>query len=224
MRHLPLALIFATLCLTGCSSESAKIRREFQEYCPKPDWWEKVSIERVQIDNFEQLSEYWKRKTRSARQFFKAAYRAILDHPLDQDLVVHALRWMPIADYYYPYNTKMLEFALSRYFSYDQSLANYSGKKGDMIGGIVQELIRRYLDSENHAGTINLAERLLRERRGDVNDHILEMIALGYAKALHKSAKTRKAIGVLRQAIKEYEGSWEKQLQARLDAYRGNVK
>ncbi len=170
--------MLATLPVIGCSSESNESGRAFQQACPKPDWWDEVSIERVQIENLDQLSEYWKRKTRSARKFFKAAYQAILDHSLDQDLVVHALKWMPVADYHYPHTTKMLEFAVNRYFYYDRPLADYSGKKGDMIGGIVQELIRRYNDSERYDVTVKLVERLLSKRRGDVNDHMLELISL----------------------------------------------
>ena len=123
---------------------------------------------------------------------------------------------MPIADYHYPHNTKMLEFAVNRYFSYDRPLANYSGKKGDMIGGIVQELIRRYNDSERYDVTVKLAERLLSERRGDVNDHMLELISLAYAEALHQRGMTEKAIGVLKKAVKEYQGSWERKLRNRL--------
>ena len=216
MRRLALSLMLATLPVSGCSSEPNEFCRAFQQACPKPDWWDEVSIERVQIDNFDQLSDYWKRKTRSARKFFKAAYQAILDHPIDQDLVVHALKWMPIADYHYPHTTKMLEFAVNRYFYYDRPLADYSGKKGDMIGGIVQELIRRYNDNERYDVAIKLAERLLSERRGDVNDHILELISLAYAEALHQRGLTEKAIGVLKKAVKEYEGSWEKKLRVRL--------
>ncbi len=216
MRHLAISLMLATLPLSGCSSKSNEISQAFQQSCPKPDWWDEVSIERVQIDNLDQLSEYWKRKTRSARKFFKAAYQAILDHSDDQDLVVHALKWMPIADYHYPHNTEMLEFAVNRYFFYDRPLANYSGKKGDMIGGIVQELIRRYNDSERYDVTVKLVERLLSERRGDVNDHMLELISLTHAEAFHQRGMTEKAIGVLKKAVKEYDGSWEKRLRARL--------
>ena len=73
MRHLAISLMLATLPLSGCSSKSNEISQAFQQSCPKPDWWDEVSIERVQIDNLDQLSEYWKRKTRSARKFFKAA-------------------------------------------------------------------------------------------------------------------------------------------------------
>jgi len=216
MRRFALYLLLATLPLCGCSSESNELSRAFQQACPKPDWWDEVSIERVQIDNLEQLSDYWKHKNRSARKFFKAAYQAVLDHSRDPDLVVHALKWMPIADYYYPHNTRMLEFAVHRYFSYDRPLANYSGKKGDMIGGIVQELIRRYNDSERYDVTVKLVERLLSERRGDVNDHMLELISLALAEAFHERGMTEKAVGVLKTAIKEYEGSWEKRLRNRL--------
>ena len=59
MRHLALPLMLATLPVSGCSSESNEIGRAFQEACPKPDWWDEVSIERVQIDNLDQLSDYW---------------------------------------------------------------------------------------------------------------------------------------------------------------------
>ncbi len=213
-----MSLMLATLPVSGCSSEPNEFCRAFQQACPKPDWWDEVSIERVQIENFDQLSDYWKRKTRSARKFFKAAYQAILDHSGDQDLVVHALRWMSIADYHYPHNTKMLEFVFNRYFyySFDRPLANTSGKKGDMIGGIVQELIRRYNDSERYDVTVKLVERLLSERRGDVNDHMLELISLIHAEAFHQRGMTEKAIGVLKKAVKEHDGSLENKIRARL--------
>ncbi len=41
-------------------------------------------------------------------------------------------------------------------------------------------------------------------------------LTLSYAEALHQRGMTEKAIGVLKKAVKEHDGSLEKRLRARL--------
>ena len=69
--------------------------------------------------------------------------------------------------------------------------------------------------------TIGLIERLLNERESEVNDHILELLHLEYAEALHGLNRTDEAVRTLETAVEKYDGSWEKRLNESIAHYQG---
>ncbi|GIX49283.1 MAG: hypothetical protein KatS3mg131_3494 [Candidatus Tectimicrobiota bacterium] len=198
---------------------AAAIREAFLRCCPRPAWWQHESIRGVAINSYDDLLAYWQNKSRSKRQFFKAAYQAILDHPQDTDLVVTAIKLMPYGDSSYPHLRQLLEFAVAHYFHYRQPLANYGGMAGDTIAGIVEDLARIYLGQGEPERAVALIERLLKERGKEINDHMLELLALVHAQALSRAGRQAEAIAVLQHAIDAYHGDWEKQLRESLARY-----
>ena len=195
----------------------SKLRAEFQQQCPRPRWWDRVQVPKVRT--YSELLAYWQRKDRSPEQFFKAAYQAIVDYPLDTDLVVLAVNLMPSGNPTYFQLDALGEFALNRYFWYQTPLANYLGKPGDTVAGIVEDLARIYNGRQQYDHTITLIDRLLAERERDINDQMLELLSMQLADALHKSGRVEEARAVLRRAIDTYHGDWEARLTTQLASY-----
>lgn len=215
------SLLFA-LCIfipTGAvgadtSLEAEKARQEFESRCPKPGWWDRIDVSGVRIDTYDDLLGYWQNNERTRSQFFKAAYQAILDYPLDADIVATAVKLMNYTAGY-GHRVELQEYGVEKYFYYSSAY----GRAGDNTAGIVENLAKHYNNALQYDRTVSLIERLLNERGHEINDHLLELISLKYAEALHKENRTDKAISVLQDAITRYNGSWEKQLQSVLSQY-----
>ncbi len=92
---LALMILAFAFVISGCSSKEDEASDKFQAASPQPDWWDDVSTEGVTINTYDDLLTYWQNKERTNNQFFKAAYQAILDHPLNDDIVVNAINLMP---------------------------------------------------------------------------------------------------------------------------------
>ena len=216
-------VVIITAILISCSSEEKRqadsIRAAFEAAAPQPDWWERVSTD-VEILTYDDLLTYWQNDDRSKNQFFKAAYQAVLDYPLDTDLVVNAISLLPHGDSAYPYTTDMLEFAIAHYFDYQRPLNNYLGKRGDTVAGIARKLARLYNSAGDYDYTIELVERLLDARETEINDQLLELLSLTYAEALYQSGREDDAVAALQAAIQKYNGDWEARLNESLAAYR----
>jgi len=215
-----LAVVLATACNVVDWNKTQEYRQSFQEAAPQPEWWDRVSTDDVKIRSYDDLLSYWQDRERSDIQFFKAAYQAILYHPLDDDLVVNAVNLLPHGDSAYPYTTTMLEFVLERHFYYQRPLSKYLGKSGDTIAGIARKLAVTYNNIGDYASTIELVERLLDEREFEVNDQLLELLSLDYAEALYEYGQADEAVAVLETAIDKYDGDWEKRLGEKLSLYR----
>ncbi len=116
----------------------------------------------------------------------------------------------------------MLEFAVNNYFDYDRPLAQYGGKTGDAIGGIVEDLTGIYNGQNKYQESIELINRVIEKRENEINDHLLELLSLKLAEAYYETGNKEEAIGTLSKAIKKYNGSWEKKLSEQLDKYKKN--
>jgi hypothetical protein len=195
-------------------------REAFKRCCPRPAWWNRVSIRGVHIRSYDDLLSYWQSKERSKNQFFKAAYQAVLDYPHEPAIVVTSIKLMPYGDSSYPHLIPLLEFAIERYFDYNEPLGNYSGKAADSIAGIVEKLASLYTRYQQPERALALIERLLASRAKAINDHLLELLALEHANALAELDRRDDAIAVLQHAIATYHGSWEKRLRQQLATYQ----
>jgi tetratricopeptide (TPR) repeat protein len=219
--------LLCTLCIliparpegADTSPEAESARQEFESRCPRPDWWGRIAVSHVRIDTYDDLLSYWQNKDRTKSEFFKAAYQAILDYPLDADIVATAVKLM---NYTGSYRNRMelQEYGVEKFFYYN----SLYGQAGDNTAGIVENLAKHYNNSSQYDRTVSLIERLLNERGNEINDHLLELIHLKYAEALHGQNRTDKAISVLQDAINRYDGSWEKQLQSDVSKYERILK
>lgn len=220
MRPQKVLLVLAAIALVVGLSQwkrvarvvaAQKLRSEFQRQCPRPEWWDRVQAPRIRTRD--EFSEYWRRKDRSPEQFFKVAYQAIVDYPLDTDLVMEAIQFLYYSDQTYPYMIRLHQFALDRYFSYRRPLAGYGGKAGDTVGGIVLHLTYLYKRKQQYDQSITVINRLLSERKQEIHDNLLELLSLALAEALQLSGRSQEAQAVLREAIETYQGDGEANLK-----------
>jgi tetratricopeptide (TPR) repeat protein len=196
------------------SFDVMKAGQEFESRCPKPDWWDRIIVSGVSIYTYDDLLSYWQNKDRSKPQFFKAAYKAILEYPLDTDIVVNAIKLMNYT-YSYPYRVELQEYAIEKHFSY----RNPHGKPGDSVAGIVDNLAQLYNNAGQYGKSVQLIEKLLKERETEINDHLLELIHLTYAAGLGGQNRPDEAVNVLKRAIARYNGDWEKRLNEAVARY-----
>ena len=220
-KVLALSLILLPSLVTSIWADSTEhlkkvkeARQEFASRCPKPQWWDRVSVSDVSIKTYDDLRKYWQNKNKSESQFFKAAYKAIHDYPLDSDIVVNAIKLMNHT-YSYRYRTELQEYAIEKYFSYKSP----HGRPGDSIAGIVWNLGQLYNNAAQFDKSVDLIERLLKEREAEINDHLLELIHLTYAEALYGQNRAAEAINVLKKAVEKYDGSWKKRLNQAIARY-----
>jgi hypothetical protein len=94
------------------------------------------------------------------------------DHPHEPAIVVTSIKLMPYGDSSYPHLIPLLEFAIERYFDYNEPLGNYSGKAADSIAGIVEKLASLYTRYQQPERALALIERLLASRAKAINDHL----------------------------------------------------
>lgn len=127
---------------SGDSKDADSVRTEFESRFPKPQWWDRVSISGVNIYTYDDLLKYWQNKDRSESQFFKAAYQAILDYPLDTDIVVTGIKLMDYTSETYRHRIELQKYALEKYFTYK----SHYGNPGDTIAGVAESGVKSLLD------------------------------------------------------------------------------
>ena len=164
---------------------------------------------------------YWQDRRRTYPQFFKAAYQAIIDYPLDTEIVATAISLMPNGDPSYPSMTPLLEFAAGRYFAYRSPGAQYPAST---MGFVVEDLSWRYVRDRQFDRAIALVERLKRERAGEMNDHQWQLVHLPYAAALDGAGRTRDAVTTLQAALQQYpRGDWKKRIGDAIQQYQSKL-
>ena len=243
-RFFVLVLLFAICFQTGCAKikemeekreaekKTSQMLQQFQEAFPKPDWWEDSSVSgyAVKINTYKGLVDYIQgyhskdRKKRSWKLYFKTLYEAILENPDNDDIVVNAISSLVSVFQTDPHVVPLLEFVVNKYFYYKMPTTYmYSGEGGDVIGSLVRRLAQHYNKKKQFEKSIGIIERLLKERKAELNGNVLEMLSLSHAEAFYGRKMYSEAMEILSQAIVEYEGSWEKKLREKLFEYKDEM-
>lgn len=225
VRLIVLCLMLSAVSSTDCLSEDSGgsindsgRRQLFETKCPKPGWWDDEPAPDIGIHTYDELIKWVQDKRRSPRQFFKAAYEAVVAYPMDPDIAVNAINFMHYTKDY-PHRIELQEYAVENYFSYK----GIYGEPGDTMAGIVRNLAQLYNAAARYDKTIRLIERLLEEREGEIMDHLLELLHLPYAEALHGRDRDEEALSVLNRAVSKYNGAWEESLREMILLYEGRL-
>jgi tetratricopeptide (TPR) repeat protein len=184
----------------------------FVSAAPRPDWWESVKTP-YRVDNLGDLLAAWQGYPRGddgrgERQFFKAAYQGILDHPDDPQVVATAiglLHWV-VRDY--PYRLELARFGYDRYFSHRGRTDNCANcMVGDTSQGLVQNLSQLLTAAGRFDEAIAVCRRLIDERGAEVSPYKLaetwNQMAWAY---WHKGERSR-AVNIVREALTRYGGT-----------------
>jgi tetratricopeptide (TPR) repeat protein len=181
----------------------------FVSAAPRPAWWASVQTP-YRVDNVGDLLAAWQGFPRGddglgERQFFKAAYRGIVDHPDDEHVVATAidlLHWV-VDDY--PHRLPLAQFGYDRYFQHRQRVDNCANcMPGDRTQGLTQNLSRLLMAAGRYDEAIAALRRLIDERGADVSPYRLAETWNRLARAHWEKGERERAREVIREAIAKY--------------------
>ncbi len=184
----------------------------FVSAAPRPAWWASVQTP-YRVDNVGDLLAAWQGFPRGddglgERQFFKAAYRGIVDHPDDEHIVATAidlLHWV-VDDY--PHRLPLAQFGYDRYFQHRQRVDNCANcMVGDRTQGLTLNLSRLLMAAGRYDEAIAVCRRLIDERGADVSPYKLAEIWERIAWAHWEKGERERAREVVREAIAKYGGT-----------------
>lgn len=186
----------------------------FTAAAPKPDWWEQVETPyRVQSygDLMAASQGYPRddaRRVSGERQFFKAAYQGILDHPDDPHIVVTAIQFLHYVVSDYPQRIGLAEFGVNRYFDYRQRTDNCANcMPGDAVQALALNLSQLYAAANRYNEAIAVNQRLIAERGKDVSPYKLAETWNQIAWTHWHAGERERAIEVAREGLGKYRNT-----------------
>ncbi len=184
----------------------------FVSVAPRPAWWASVQTP-YRVDNVGDLLAAWQGFPRGddglgERQFFKAAYQGIVDHPDDEHIVATAIDLMYWVVDDYPHRLALTQWGYDRYFQHRQRIDNCANcMVGDRTQGLAQNLSRLLMAAGRYDEAIAVCRRLIDERAADVSPYRLAETWERMAWAYWEKGERERAREVIREAIAKYGGT-----------------
>ena len=179
----------------------------FVAAAPRPTWWDAVDTP-YRVDTVGDLLAAWQGHPRTddgERQFFKAAYQGILDHPDDEHIVATGIELMHYVVRDYPHRLELARFGYERYFSHRRRVDNCANcMVGDTTQGLAQNLSQLYLDAGRPDEAIEVCRRLVDERAADVSPYKLAETWDRIAWAYWQKGERQRAVEITREALARY--------------------
>jgi tetratricopeptide (TPR) repeat protein len=181
----------------------------FVSAAPRPDWWDSVQTP-YRVDSLGDLLAAWQGFPREEgsvgeRQFFKAAYQGIVDHPDDEHLVATAVNLLHWVVEEYPHRLALAQWGYERYFRHKRRTDNCANcMPGDTTQEITQNLSQLLLAAGRHDEAIAVCRRLLDERGGDVSPYKHAETWDRIAWAYWEKGDRDRAREVVREALARY--------------------
>jgi len=181
----------------------------FVSAAPRPSWWAAVQTP-YHVDNVGDLLAAWQGFPRGddglgERQFFKAAYRGIVDHPDDEHVVATAIDLLYWVVDDYPHRLPLAQWGYDHYFQHRQRTDNCANcMPGDRTQGLTQNLSRLLMAAGRHDEAIAVCRRLIDERGADVSPYKLAETWDRIAWAHWEKGERDRAREVIREAIAKY--------------------
>ena len=181
----------------------------FVSAAPRPAWWDEVQTP-YRVDNVGDLLSAWQGhprddEGRGERQFFKAAYQGILDHPDDEHVVATAIDLLYWVDRDYPYRLPLAQFGYERYFRHRRRIDNCANcMPGDTTQGLAQNLSQLLITAGRHDEAVAVCRRLIEERWAEVSPYKLAETWDRIAWAYWEKGERDRALETIREAIAKY--------------------
>lgn len=189
------------------ASKKQEFISAFTAAAPKPDWWDEVETP-YRVQSYGDLMAAWQgypREEVGERQFFKAAYQGILDHPDDPHTVVTAIQFLHYVVSDYPPRIGLAEFGVNRYFDYRQRTDNCANcMPGDAVQALAHNLSQLYSTAKRYHEAIAVNQRLIDERGQDVSPYKLAETWNQIAWTHWHAGDRERAIEVAREALGKY--------------------
>jgi len=182
----------------------------FATAAPRPDWWDRVETP-YKVDTVGDLLAAWQGFPRGGlgeRQFFKSAYRGIVDHPDDDHVAATAIMLLDHVASDYPQRLGLAEFGYTRYFGYRARTDNCANcMVGDTSQTLAVSLSRLYSSAGRHDEAIAACRRVIDERAADVSPYKLAETWNQLAWAYWRKGDDARALEVIHDAIARYGGT-----------------
>ncbi len=179
----------------------------FASAAPRPSWWDEVPTP-YRVDNVGDLLSAWQGHPRSAageRQFFKAAYQGIVDHPDDEHVVATAIDLLYWVVRDYPHRLALARFGYERYLGHARRLDNCANcMVGDTTQGLTLNLSRLSAEVGRFDDALAVCRRLLDERGSDVSPYKLAEVWEQMAWVHWRAGEPERAREAIREAIERY--------------------
>ena len=182
----------------------------FVSAAPRPDWWERVETP-YKVDTVGDLLAAWQGFPRGGlgeRQFFKAAYQGIVDHPDDDHIAATAIMLLDNVAGDYPQRLALAQFGYARYFGYRARTDNCANcMVGDTAQSLALQLGDRYIAVDRFDDAIAVCRRVIDERAAEVSPYKLAETWNQLAWAHWRKGEAERALEVIREAITRYGGT-----------------
>lgn len=172
---------------------------------PKPYWWESVTPKR-RIANYAELSLWWQNQEsgeQAQREFFKAIYEAIEQHPEDEQLTVAGMHFL----FYLSDSQKILSqvgrVAIQHHIHHMQRVDNCAGdcRAADTIVSIASSYAPYLARSQGSKKAIAMLESVLDARKTDTSIYAAADLHVSLINLLYQAKQTRKARKILDYAL-----------------------
>jgi tetratricopeptide (TPR) repeat protein len=181
----------------------------FASAAPRPWWWDDVQTP-YRVDNLGDLLSAWQGhprddQGRGERQFFKAAYQGIVDHPDDEHVVATAIDLLYWVVRDYPHRLPLAQFGYERYLRHRRRTDNCANcMPGDTTQGLAQNLSRLLSEAGRHDEAVTVCRRLIEERGAEVSPYKLAETWDRIAWAHWEKGERERALEVVREALAKY--------------------
>jgi hypothetical protein len=148
----------------------------FVSAAPRPAWWDEVTTP-YRVDNVGDLLSAWQGHPRGdagERQFFKAAWQGIVDHPDDEHVVATAIDLMYFVVRDYPHRLTLARFGYDHYFRHRRRVDNcVNCMVGDTSQSLTQNLSAALMEARRYDEAIEVCRRLIEARGPEVSPYLL---------------------------------------------------
>ena len=184
---------------------------DFVSAAPRPAWWDAVQTP-YRVDHVGDLLAAWQGYARDGkdgeRQFFKATYQGIVDHPDDEHVVATGIDLLHWVERDYPYRLPLAQFGYERYFQHRRRTDNCANcMPGDTTQGLAQNLSQLLMAAGRHDEAIAVCRRLIEERGADVSPYKLAETWDRMAWAHWEKGERERAREIVRDALAKYGGT-----------------
>jgi len=179
----------------------------FASAAPRPAWWDEVQTP-YRVDNVGDLLSAWQgypHTPEGERQFFKAAYEGIVDHPDDEHVVATAIDLLHWVERGYPHRLPLARFGYEHYFRHNRRTDNcVNCMVGDTTQSLALNLSALYLEAGRPYDALQVSRRLIDERGQEISPYKLAETWSQLAWAYWRKGERDEALRVVREGIERY--------------------
>jgi hypothetical protein len=179
----------------------------FASAAPRPAWWDDVRTP-YRVDSVGDLLSAWQGHPRSEegeRQFFKAAYQGVVDHPDDEHVVATAIDLLFWVVRDYPHRLSLARFGYERYFHHRRRTDNCADcMAGDTTQGLAVALSTLSIEAGRLDDAIAACRRLIDERGAEVSPYKLAEVWSQLAWAHWRKGERGRALALVREGLERY--------------------